>query len=133
LDAAKLPGAPNWLTTLAADFLGTSGERDTARKIWRTLYAQSEEGPLRRNAKHHLEYLDALDLVDLLQRNVAEFSRRHARHPARLDELVRDGLLRSVPQDPAGVGFDYDAAAGVVGISLKSPLARRPLKPRQRT
>ncbi|HUL78515.1 MAG TPA: hypothetical protein VL691_14720, partial [Vicinamibacteria bacterium] len=64
LAARRLPGAPPWLETMAADFLAKGGDRETARRMWARLYEQQEEGPLKRNALNQLQRLDALDATD---------------------------------------------------------------------
>lgn len=123
-EAARLPGAPFWLETLAAEILHKGGDRETSRRIWRQLYEQSEEGPVKYNALAHLRYLDALDQADALTRLVRVYEERTGRRPASLDELFRAGLLRRPPVDPAGVPFSYDRESGRVSISRQSELWR---------
>lgn len=133
LEAARRPGAPHWLETMAADFLGRAGDRETARKMWRRLYEQAEEGPLRRNARQHLEYLDAEDMIDRLNEMIQLFRERNGRNPSALGELARAGLLPGVPTDPAGVPFAYDASTGTLSLSPESRLWRQVIKPRPRS
>lgn len=133
LEASKLPGAPSWFAEMAADFMARGGERATARRLWQRLYEQSEEGQLRRNAKAHLDYLDAQDAIERLGPALEEFRRRAGRYPAALAELVEAGLVARLPQDPAGVPFDYDPQTGAVSVSSQSRLWRPQLQPRPRT
>lgn len=133
LEAARLPGAPFWLETLAADLVGRAGEREIARKLWQHMYDQAEEGPLRRNARQHLEYLDAEDMIDRLNEQLEIFRRRAGRNPSTLGELARAGLPRIPIVDPAGVPFAYDASSGIVSLSRESRLWRETLKPRRRS
>lgn len=133
LDAARLPGAPSWLETMAADFLARGGDRETARKLWRRMYDQSEEGQLRKNAGQHLEYMDAEDIVDKLDEKIAQFRARQGRNPGSLAEVVQAGLLPAVPLDPAGVPLVYDASSGHVSLSKQSRLWRADIKPRPRS
>lgn len=123
LEAMKIPGAPFWLETLAADILGRGGDRETARRLWSRMYEQSE-GSIRRNAVFHLRKLDALDGVDAIDRLVAEFFKRNGRLARSFEELRREGLLRSAPVDPTGVPFVYDPVTGAVSISKTSTLWR---------
>lgn len=133
LEAAGLPGAPTWLEPLAADFIGRAGDRETARKMWRHMYDQAEEGPLRRNARQHLEYLDAEDMIDRLNERVELFRKLAGRNPATLAELAGAGLRRIPTVDPAGVPFAYDASSGIVSLSRESRLRRELIKPRRRS
>jgi len=124
MEAARLPGAPFWLETLAAEILHKGGDRETSRRIWRQLYEQSEEGPIKYNALTHLRYLEALDEADALTRLVHAYEEKTGRRPASLDELRAAGVLRRAPVDPAGVPFSYDREAGTVSISRHSELWR---------
>jgi len=123
-EAARLPGAPFWLEALAAEILQKGGDRETSRRIWRQMYEQSEVGPVKYNAWAHLRYLDALDEADALTRLVRLYEERTGRRAASLDELLRAGLLRHPPVDPAGVPFSYDRESGKVSISRQSELWR---------
>lgn len=131
MEAARLPGAPFWLETMAADLLVQGGERETARRLWRRLYDQAEEGRLKTNALRHLQYLDAQEQIDQLEQRVRLLEQRTGRRPLRLQDLVEAGLLRSVPLDPAGARFDYDQATGKISVSRRSPLWRPVLRTRQ--
>jgi hypothetical protein len=122
-EAARLPGAPDWLRSSAADFLARSGERETSRRMWQHLYEQAD-GPMRDNAKFNLDRLDAAAAVDAHQKAVGEFRDRFGRLPESLQELSRVGLLRAPLLDPAKVPFDYDAATGSVSLSRQSYLWR---------
>lgn len=119
LDAARIPGAPTWLRSTAADFLRKGGERETSRQVWRHLSEESD-GLMRENALFNLARLDALDGQDAVQAAVGEFQRRSGRLPGDLGEVARAGLLRVPPQDPSGVPFGYDPVKGTVSIDRKS-------------
>jgi hypothetical protein len=120
LEASKVPGAPFWLQTMAADILARGGERELSRRIWMAMYQQSEEGAMRQNALANLQRLDALDRVDALQRAVAQFTQRAGRPPRSLAEMIPPAAA----VDPTGVPFDYDAQTGTISISTKSTLWR---------
>jgi hypothetical protein len=123
-DASRLPGAPIWLHTSAADFLTKGGERETARKVWLHLFEQTE-GNMRDNARFNLNRLDALDAVDAHQAAVKEFEQRFGRLPASLGELGPAGLLRAPLVDVSRVPYDYDPRTGTVSIGHTSYLWRR--------
>jgi hypothetical protein len=125
VEASKLPGAPVWLRTSAADFLQTGGERETARRVWRHL-AEETDGRMRENALFNLRRLDALDAVDAHQRTVEEFRRARGRLPESLTEAGMVVPLRAPLQDPTGVPFEYDRGAGTISIARTSSLWRPP-------
>ena len=124
LAAAEVPGAADWLRTMAADVLGRGGDRETARRMWRQMYEDEEGGALKTNALAHLQILDALDGRDALQAQVDRFRHAHGRPPAELEELFRAGLTSSLRADPSGTPYAYDASTGRVSIALQSPLYR---------
>jgi hypothetical protein len=124
LEASRIPGAAFWLRTLAADLPAKRGDRESSRRMWRQMYDQAEEGIIRDNARVRLLILDSLDARDGLAAAVAEFVRRHARRPTRLEEVVADGLWRGPLHDAAGVPFAYDADTGGVDIQQASPMWR---------
>lgn len=122
-EASKIPGAPSWLRSSAADFLRRSGKRETSRSIWQHLYEQSE-GAMKDNAAFNLARLDALDVVDAHQKSVEEFRARTGRLPASLAEVGAARLLRAPLVDSGGAPFGYDATTGVVSIGRSSHLWR---------
>lgn len=124
LEAAEIPGAAFWLRTLAADLLAKDGDRAASRRMWTQMFEQAEEGIIRDNARVRLEILDSLDLADAVARAVSDFHARHARRPARLEELARAGLWRGPLVDAAGVPLGYDVETGRVSIAQSSPLWR---------
>jgi hypothetical protein len=132
LEGARLPGAPPWLETMAADFLAGGGQRETARRLWRRMLEQAEDERMRRNARAHLDLLDAEELVERVSAFVATFRERAGRNPASLQELVAAGVMPFVPVDPSKTAFAYDPVSGEVSVSRRSPLWRHRFKPRAR-
>jgi len=126
LEASKMPGAAYWLKTLAADTLARAGDRELARRIWLNMYEQSDPGAIRANAEFNLKALQSLDDRDDLQEAVIAFEAETRRRPRSLRELpeVRTGKLRVM--DPVGVPYEYDETSGLVSVSQKSSLWRRP-------
>ena len=124
LEAARLPGAPFWLESLAAQILYKGGDRETSRRIWKGMYDQAEEGPMKFNALAHLRYLDALDQAEALTRLVGTYEARTGHKPDSLDQLRTAGLLRADPVDPSGTPFAYDRETGKVSLDRTSELWR---------
>jgi hypothetical protein len=123
VEASKIPGAPFWLESLGGSMLAKGGDRAVSREIWKRQY-ENGWGNMKDNALHHLRILDALDQRDALSGLVARFVEKAGRRPRSLAELVAVGLLRSVPVDPTGVPFEYDAETGRVKISRQSMLGQ---------
>ncbi|MBP7776028.1 MAG: hypothetical protein KA371_02745 [Acidobacteria bacterium] len=122
--AAKLPGAPLWLRTMAAVTLAKGGDRASARKLWSELLETADVDWLRRAAEFRLQQLAALDDIDALTAIVA---RTKGSLGASLDwsRLVRAGVLTAVPTDPMGVPYVLDQE-GAVTLGPTSPLGPLP-------
>ena len=124
IEASRLPGAPYWLETMAADLLARGGERRTARTMWQRMYEQSEEGALKHNALVHLMVLDAQEAAERLTDGVRGFEKLNGRRPLSLDELRAARLWLGPLVDPTGVPFEYDRGTGIVNVSRQSTLWR---------
>lgn len=123
--AADQPGAPNWLPPVAAAMLTKGNDRASARFLWQQI-ARSDQDWLRRNAERSLAQLDALDLIDELNRRVAAVG-KPAGQPYSWDAVVRAGRLREPPRDPSGTPFELDPVTGKTRLSTASPLFPLPL------
>jgi hypothetical protein len=122
--AATQPGAPNWLEPVAATMLIEGGDRASARVLLHGIL-KSEEAWLQRMARRGLLQVDAMDAIDQLQRIVNRFPPGPGRRYSWLD-LMRRGVLRTVPPDPTGVPFELDPDTGVVTVSEESELFPMP-------
>lgn len=125
--AADVPGAPWWLRSLAAVTLAQGGDRQSSRRLWQALGDTADNDWLRNNANLRLAQLDALDALDQLTTVVRDFTARTGTIPASWDALVRAGLLRGIPLDPAGVPYVLDAGTGEVTLAVESHLNPLPV------
>lgn len=124
-EAALVPGAPFWLRTLAAQLAAEGGERAASRAMWQAMAQQSEEGPIRDNARVNLRLLSALDGRDFIQDRVERFTAKLGHKPASLGDLIKEHVLPVIPLDPSGVPYEYDPATGRVHVGRESTLYRR--------
>jgi hypothetical protein len=129
--SADAPGAPWWMRSMAAVTLASGGSRQSSRQMWQSI-AQSATVEYQRNhAQRALAQLDALDGLDLLRPIVERYTRSGGAPPRDWQTLVRAGLLRGIPVDPAGVPFKIQPD-GAVDVDPSSPLHPLPKEP-QRT
>jgi hypothetical protein len=117
--AADVPGAPSWLRSLAATTLAQGGDRASSRTMWTAILQTAETEWQRKEAQRRLIQLQALDMIDQLQRALDGYTRRTGIR-ADWTTLVASGVLRSIPVDPTGAPFDL--LNGRVGLSKSSPL-----------
>ena len=129
--AAEQPGAPNWLTPVAAAMLVQGSDRASARFLWQQMLGADQEW-LRRRAQHALQQLDALDQIDRLNAVVAATPTRPG-EPYTWAWLARARGFSGVPADPSGTAYELDPVTGKVSVaesSLLYPLPR-PVEPRR--
>jgi tetratricopeptide (TPR) repeat protein len=124
--ASELPGAPNWLKTLAGTTLIQSGDREAARAMWTELGASADVDWLRRTAEFRLGQLRALDDVDALTARVEQTRQRLGRLPQSWAEVIAARVLPAVPTDPTGVPYQLDGT-GTVTLGPGSGLAPLPV------
>lgn len=121
-EAARLPGAPFTLSTLAGRVLLKSGRLAAARQIWQQLFEQYPDGFLRENARVHIQKLDGREQLARLNELVRRS--REAGGPAvtSLEALERMGLDRRQLVDPVGVPFAWNEAQQQLWFSRDSRL-----------
>ena len=120
--AGDMPNAPEWLKPLAAVTLAQGGNRTSSRQLWTEIAKNGELDWVRRQADTRLKQLDAMDGIDVLERAVRVYRERAGAYPASWSDLIRAGLIRRIPADPAGVPFRLDASNGTVTLDPTSPL-----------
>lgn len=120
--SGQLPGAPEWLAPLAATTLVRGGDRESSRLLWRQLRDTTDVDWVRSNAELRLLQIDAMDVVDDLNRASRRFASREGRPPRDWRELVIGERLRGVPLDPTDVPYEIDPATGHVDVSQTSTL-----------
>ena len=120
--AARMPGAPPWLRTMAGVTLARGGDRESARTLWRELLHTAELDWMRKAATFRLQQLAALDDLDALRAQVARF---RGRADLSWSLLVGAGALTGVPVDPTGVPYEL-TAEGAVELGAGSILAPLP-------
>ena len=126
--ASEVPGAPWWLRSLAATTLAQGGDRQSSRTMWQAIQQSAEIDWLKTDAARRLQQLDALDAIDQLQSIVDMFTKRFGAPPPDWNAVVRAGLLRGIPPDPAGTPFEI--VDGRVGLSRRSKLFPLPAEPK---
>jgi len=118
---AQLADAPEWLQPLAATTLAQGGDRQSSRLMWQQL-GDSDLDWLKSTAKHRLMQIDAMDMVDELNRAVQRFTVREGHPPRDFPEVIARERLRGWPVDSTGVPFEFDARTGRLDVARKSTL-----------
>jgi hypothetical protein len=124
--ASEVPGAPWWLRSMAAATLAQGGDRRASKMMWTEILQTAELDWMRKDAERRLLQLQALDLVDALQRIVDEYARSGGM-ATDWRSLVTARRLRGIPVDPTGTPFEL--VNGRVQLSRSSSLWPPPEEP----
>jgi hypothetical protein len=107
--AARLPGRPAYVPELAARLYVEGKQPATALQFLDVMAAQTQDqAVLAVLERRRGEVIIERD-VEVLDRAVERYRKRTGRHPSSLHELVRTRLLPSLPVEPFGGSYQYDA------------------------
>jgi tetratricopeptide (TPR) repeat protein len=126
--AGAMPEAPVWLRQLAATTRAGGGDLEGARRLLEELL-RSDEQWVRDVAAKGLAQIAVRQTLTAIQDRIDAFSDRHHRWPRDWQDLTGRA---SPPLDPAGVPYEYDAAAHRAELSPSSPLYPLPRTPESR-
>jgi hypothetical protein len=124
-EAARLPGAPEWLPGVAASTLALGGDRESSRRLWQQIHDTGDQAYLRENAAFHLRQLEVADVADRLSSLLAGYAARTGERPTGFAPLVAAGILKAEPTDPDGLPFVVNQETGRVEVSADSRYAIR--------
>lgn len=111
--AAATPGVPEIIRRFAINYGIRPESLESTKQAWAVIYATSPDPAVRDRAVAHIAHLEILEYLNAA---VQEFHKRSGRYPAEVAEVVRAGIIPSIPADPFGFKFKiYEE--GVVGIA----------------
>ncbi|HVZ17915.1 MAG TPA: hypothetical protein VG897_12405 [Terriglobales bacterium] len=99
---SELPHAHPFLRVLAANMAQHGGDLATARLMWETTYASTDDPALKMNAEMHLKALEVDETVPKLEEVVRQYKKKTGTLPASFLTLVQAGWLSRIPIDPLG-------------------------------
>ena len=120
--AASLPGAPAWLSPLAAGMLARGGDRAASRELLKRIMDGAEHEWLRQTAVRWMRQLDALDQMDQLDAMLGRYRLQSGTPPASWDDLIRARWIPGIPLDPAGYPYVLNTTWSTTRLSPASPL-----------
>jgi hypothetical protein len=126
--AAKVPGSPVWLKSLAATTLAQGGDRRSSRQMWSAILETAEVDWLRHYAERSLLQLRALDELDRIRPQVAEYLRQTGQRNTSWLALTRASVVPGMLADPSGTPYEL-TPDGSVQLSPVSPLWPLPEEP----
>jgi tetratricopeptide (TPR) repeat protein len=129
---AAMVGAPWWMQSLAATTLVRGGDRSASRLLWKQMYDTANNEYARNAARTKLQQLDAIEIIERLQRAVDAVVIRTGGQVIDWGPLIRSGTIRGIPLDPAGVAYELSSSSRVQ-LSSHSPLFPLPIEPGARS
>jgi tetratricopeptide (TPR) repeat protein len=116
--AKDLPGAPDIARRLYADALFKSEDYETSWKTWLEVHASATDDRVRKIASNHLYQVKAARDIAAVREAVERYRERFGRRPANLGQLVRAGLLPSLPRDLDDRDYIYDPRSGEISTAV---------------
>lgn len=123
--AAKIPGADSLARRALASMRFKLGDKITAFKLWSEVFETAENATVKQTAYQQMHDLRVLIDLDLIRAAIAQFRQRNARSPLNLEQLVSQGDLRKLPEDPDGNAYEYEARTGQVQYRKQLTLYKR--------
>lgn len=120
-ETAKLPSSPRYLPVLATRLYAQSGHVEAGLALARSLFETSDDPQTQQTFERRIKELELERTLESIDAAVSTYLKREGRLPSRLQELVAQGDLPTMPSDPLG----GDLSIGSDGQSKSSVLARR--------
>ena len=108
---SRVPGALPWMKVMAARMAERGDERVVALELWNTVYQTNPT--LRDTAIRHIVSLQAAADIEELSGRVAAYQQKTGAPPETWADLIRAGLIKTVPRDPTGSPYRLMPGAGV--------------------
>lgn len=115
--AARLPGAPERLMSLAAKLFVTGKSPQHAVDLLVKAYEEASDDNVRKMLEARLKESIVERDIHILEEAVSRYQGAHARRPAQLGDLVEAGLLQRLPAEPFGGKYAYDPTTGEIRSS----------------
>jgi len=125
-EGSKQPGAQIWMKVMAAKIATEGASFSTSDFLWSDIYETAMDPSVKKNALVHRKLLRAKEDCRQIDAIADEYKKRYGRRPARMAELVQEGLLRGVPKDPEGFAYVF-GENGKADLNLDSPLLEQRL------
>jgi tetratricopeptide (TPR) repeat protein len=109
-----IPGAPEIAKRLYAAAGFRVMDLKESWETWLEVYNTAQDERTKKIASKHLYQVKATSDTNLLNEGIRQFRDRYKRLPAGLEELVRFGLLSSLPRDLDDKDYIYDPKTGEI-------------------
>jgi hypothetical protein len=113
LRAARVPGSPAYFPLLATRMLAEGNRTDTALAFLKKMLEQEADPRRKASLKERMRRVEVERDIQLLERAITEYTSRVGTPPMELPDLVRIGVLPSIPEEPYGGKYLLTSNGGV--------------------
>lgn len=104
--AASQPGAPSFLSALAANLYAESKRPDMAIDFLKNLKETTKDEDAKKDIDVRIKLAEVTRDAQILEDAIERFKKKHNKMPATLEDLVKKGIIDSIPIEPNG-GYYY--------------------------
>lgn len=105
MEASEVPDAPILLATFGARLAQKAGQTQTSIAFLKSMYENTDDEEIKKTIG---ERINAHIGVLVLEKGIEQFKEKFGRLPNRLEELVTEGILKQLPQNPYGKTYAYE-------------------------
>lgn len=117
VQASQINGAPAMLGTLAANLFLSARSPQQAADILAAMYRNTTDESAKKLLEVRLRLVLTERDLQSLEQVIAQYQKQTGHFPASLDDLVGSHLLTSLPDEPSGGRYIYEARTGAVSSS----------------
>lgn len=115
--AASQPGAPSFLSALAANLYAESKRPDMAIDFLKNLKETTKDEDAKKDIDARIKLAEVTRDAQILEGAMEKFKNKYNKMPATLDDLVKKGIIDSIPDEPNGGYYYIDKEKGEVKSS----------------
>lgn len=117
MQASQVRGAPAMLGTLAANLFVSARSPQQAVDILAAMYRHTTDESAKKLLEVRLRLVLTERDLQLLEYAIVEYQKQMGHFPGSLDALVQSHVLKTLPEEPSGGRYIYDARTGTVSSS----------------
>ena len=101
-EAAKKPGRPLFIVSLASKLLARENDADTAINILREVYKNTRNETVKKKILRKIKMIIAEKNFRILEEAIKRYHEKFGKYPSSLEELTKSGILKEIPREPFG-------------------------------
>ena len=105
VEAARISGSPAYLPGLASRMLSEAREPETALRLLETILRQESDPARRAVLQRRVRDVTVERDLQILGRAVETYREKTGNVPRNLSDLVREGILKAIPEEPNGGNY----------------------------